>query len=183
MNQPVHPEVYRTYRLSDHAHGSSDRSPTPPTERIGGTAGGIIDALIPGHLARKNDLAEPSPLTAMRLPTLSDGTLTYSAARVDSSGTVPAAQTLAKLRWHTGDRLAITTVREVVVISHDTSGLHSVPKKRSLIIPAVVRRACGIRPGDLVVLAAATELGILLIHPPTVLDMMMMLYHNTDRAI
>ncbi|CRK56875.1 hypothetical protein [Alloactinosynnema sp. L-07] len=68
------------------------------------------------------------------------------------------------------------------MIRFDSAGLHVVPKKRSLVIPVSARRACGIRPRDTLLLVAAPQFQVLLVHPPSVLDRMMTLYHSRERG-
>ncbi len=142
------------------------------------TADQILAGLVPPAQlsARRHD--ERLPLAAMLLPTLSDGSFIYTIARVDDSGAVSAAHVLDCLGWRTGDRLDVKTVRNVVVLQRRRAGLHAVPKKRALVIPAAARRACGIQTGDSLMLAADAELETVLIHPPAVLDKMMALYHE-----
>jgi bifunctional DNA-binding transcriptional regulator/antitoxin component of YhaV-PrlF toxin-antitoxin module len=77
-----------------------------------------------------------------------------------------------------GDVDPVTQLRRLAYRTAEQGGLQAVPKKRSLVIPASARRTCGIRMGDSVLLAAAAELDIVLVHPPSVLDKMMALYHN-----
>ncbi|MFL6118766.1 hypothetical protein [Actinophytocola sp.] len=104
--------------------------------------------------------------------------MTYAISRVDESGVVAATHVLERLGWRTGDRLSVTTARNVIVVRRKPEGLQVVPKRRLLVIPAAVRRACGIRTGDSLLLAAAVEVDTVLIHPPAVLDKMMTLYHH-----
>lgn len=142
------------------------------------TADRILAGLVPPHELPSADHGEPLPLAAMLIPTLSDGSLTYAVSRVDESGVVAATHVLERLGWRTGDRLAVTTVRNVIVMRRNRDGVQAVPKRRLLVIPAAARRACGIRTGDSLLLAAAVEVDTILIHPPAVLDQMMTLYHH-----
>ena len=142
------------------------------------TADRILAGLVPPSVLPSGDHSEPLPLAAVLLPTLSDCSLTYAISRVDESGVVAATYVLERLGWRTGDRLAVTTARNVIVVRRKRDGLQAVPKRRLLVIPAAVRRTCGIRTGDSLLLAAAVEVDTVLIHPPAVLDQMMTLYHH-----
>jgi bifunctional DNA-binding transcriptional regulator/antitoxin component of YhaV-PrlF toxin-antitoxin module len=104
--------------------------------------------------------------------------LTYALSRIDESGAVAATHVLERLGWRTGDRLAVTTARNIVVVRRKRDGLQAVPKRPLLVIPAAARRTCGIRTGDSLLLAAAIEVDTVLIHPPAVLDKMMTLYYH-----
>lgn len=122
------------------------------------------------------------PIAAMVRPGVTDQSVIYAIGRVDESGKVAAAQIVDRLGWETGDRLAVTIVRGVVVFQRDREGLLSVPKKRTLTIPSAARRACGISPGDTLMLAATAEFETILVHPPAVLDKMMTLYHGNGHG-
>ncbi|MPZ79065.1 MAG: hypothetical protein GEV28_01135 [Actinophytocola sp.] len=104
--------------------------------------------------------------------------MVYAISRVDESGVVVAAHVLDRLDWRTGDRLAVTTARNIVMIHLKRDGLQVVPKRRLLVIPAATRRTCGIQTGDSFMLATAADLDTVLIHPPAVLDWTMTPYRN-----
>lgn len=142
------------------------------------TADHILAGLVPPDRLPTRDHEEPVPLAAVLRPALSDQSFRYAIARVDDSGRIAVAQTLHHLGWTPGDRLTISTMRDVVVIQRRSDGLHAVPEKRSLVIPASARRVCGIRVGDSVMVATAAEFDVALVHPPAALDKMMALYHS-----
>ena len=133
---------------------------TPPRDR---RAGQHIDLL---------PLAVPYP------PASTQRTLQYAIGRIDESGAVPAAHILEGLGWQPGDRLTVRTEHGVVVLRRDPAGPVAVTRRRALVVPAAVRRACGIKTADSVLLAAATEGDTVVVHPPSVLDTMMTLYHQ-----
>lgn len=103
--------------------------------------------------------------------------MTYAMSHLDASGVVSATLVLDALKWNGGDRIDVSIERSVAVIRRTARGGHIVPMKRKIAIPAAVRRACGIRAGEVVLLAAAPLHQVLLIHPESVLNMMMTLYH------
>lgn len=142
------------------------------------TADQVLAGLVPPDRLPTRDHEDPVPLADILRPALSDQSFRYSIARVDESGRVAVAQVLAYLGWRTGDRLTISTARDVVIVQRRSTGLHTVPEKRSLVIPASARRVCGIEAGDTVMLAAAAEFDIVLVHPSAVLDKMMAFYHS-----
>ena len=142
------------------------------------TADRILAGLVPPTELSPGDHGESLPLAAMLLPTMSDRSLTYALSRVDESGVVAATHVLERLGWRTGDRLAVTTARNIVVVRRKRDGIVAVPKRPLLVIPDAARRTCGIRTGDSLLLAAAIEVDTVLIHPPAVLDKMMTLYHH-----
>jgi hypothetical protein len=77
----------------------------------------------------------------------------YGFGRMDSSGRVADRAMTAALGWQPGDRLTVTAAAGVVTARRDPSGMVTMPSKRYLVIPAALRRRCGLRPGDRVLLA------------------------------
>jgi hypothetical protein len=100
------------------------------------------------------------PATARRLPVAAapdvpavpDGVL-YGFGRIDASGRVADRAMTSTLGWQPGDRLTLTAAAGVVIARRDPGGLVTLPTKPYLVIPAALRRRCGLRPGDRVLLA------------------------------
>jgi hypothetical protein len=62
----------------------------------------------------------------------------------------------AVLGWQPGDRLTFTPAAVgVVVARRDPGGMVTMPAKPYLVIPAALRRRCGLRPGDHVLVGAS----------------------------
>jgi bifunctional DNA-binding transcriptional regulator/antitoxin component of YhaV-PrlF toxin-antitoxin module len=59
------------------------------------------------------------------------------------------------LGWQPGDRLTFTAAAGVVIARRDPAGMVIMPAKPYLVIAAALRRRCGLRPGDHVLLAAS----------------------------
>ena len=59
------------------------------------------------------------------------------------------------LGWRRGDRLTFTASAGVVIVRRDPAGMVTRPAKPYLVIPAALRRRCGLRAGDHVLLAAS----------------------------
>ncbi len=133
----------------------------------------------PDHSGRAANVTS-LPLPRDGAATPAERSLQYAIARIDSSGTVPAAQLLGVLHWRPGDRLAITVVRGVAVFRRDRAGQVSVSRRRALTVPISERRSWGIQPGDSLLLVASTVHGVVFVHPPSVMDRMMALYHRRD---
>ena len=62
---------------------------------------------------------------------------------------------LGMLGRQPGDRLTLTAASGVMVARRDLDGMVTMPTKPYLLIPAALRRRCGLRPGDHVLLAAS----------------------------
>ena len=90
--------------------------------------------------------------TALEAPSLPDEVV-YGFGRMDVSGRVGDRAVIGTLGWKLGDRLTLTGAEGVVVVRRDPAGLVVMPVKPYVVIPAVLRRRCGLRPGDRVLLA------------------------------
>jgi hypothetical protein len=78
----------------------------------------------------------------------------YGFGRIDASGRVADRVTIAALGWRGGDRLTLTAEAGVMIARRDPSGMVTVPGRPYIVIPAALRRRCGLRAGDHVLLAA-----------------------------
>ena len=77
----------------------------------------------------------------------------YGFGRMDSSGRVADRVMTTTLGWQPGDRLTLTAAAGVVFARRDPGGMVTMASKPYLVIPAGLRRRCGLRPGDRVLLA------------------------------
>jgi hypothetical protein len=79
----------------------------------------------------------------------------YGLGRIDASGRVADRVTIAALGWSGGDRLTVTAEAGVMIARRDPGGMVTVPSRPYVVIPAALRRRCGLRAGDHVLLAAS----------------------------
>ncbi|GAA2364454.1 hypothetical protein [Dactylosporangium salmoneum] len=86
-------------------------------------------------------------------------------ARLDQSGRVSARLLLEQLGWRPGQRLRTDAANRAVLIWPDDAGAPLVGARGDLTLPAAVRQMCAIETGDLVVLAADLDRGMLVVHP------------------
>jgi bifunctional DNA-binding transcriptional regulator/antitoxin component of YhaV-PrlF toxin-antitoxin module len=119
----------------------------------------------------------PRARTARRLPLASPpagpGTLAnvvYGTGRVDASGRVTDRAVTRALGWGAGDRLTLTASAGVVVARRDPGGMVTVPARPCVVIPAALRRRCGLHPGDRVLLAALPGEDALAVYSLPVVD-------------
>ena len=119
----------------------------------------LIAPLIPPR-ARSGSREQGRPGMARRLPVAAapevpavpDDVL-YGFGRMDESGRVADRAMTSALGWRPGDRLTLTAAAGVVIARRDPGGIVTMPAKPYIVIPAALRRRCGLRPGDRVLLA------------------------------
>ena len=99
------------------------------------------------------DLAA-APQARPQVPAVPDDVV-YGTGRMDESGRVGDRGMIGVLGWQPGDRLTLTAVAGVRVARRDPAGMVTMPAKPYLVIPAALRRRCGLRPGDHVLLAVS----------------------------
>jgi bifunctional DNA-binding transcriptional regulator/antitoxin component of YhaV-PrlF toxin-antitoxin module len=94
----------------------------------------------------------------------------YEADRIDASGRVADRSVIEALGWSCGDRLTITASDGFVVARRDPHGMVILPARAYLSIPSVLRRRCGLRPGDMVLLPAFPGQDAIAAYPIAVVD-------------
>jgi bifunctional DNA-binding transcriptional regulator/antitoxin component of YhaV-PrlF toxin-antitoxin module len=87
---------------------------------------------------------------ALRVP----AGVVYGIGRIDASGRVADQAITCALGWREGNRLTLTASPGIVTARRDQGGMVTVPARACIAIPAVLRRRCGLRAGDRVLLAA-----------------------------
>ena len=90
------------------------------------------------------------PAAALSVP----ADVVYGTGRIDASGRVADQAVTCALGWREGDRLTLTAEPGIVTARRDPRGMVTVPARACLAIPAVLRRRCGLRAGDRVLLTA-----------------------------
>ena len=117
----------------------------PPRARPGGRERGR-----PGAASRLPVAAAPE------VPAVPDDVV-YGFGRMDESGRVADRAMTGVLGWQPGDRLTLTASAGVVIARRDPAGMVTMPSKPYLVIPAALRRRCGLRPGDRILLALPAQ--------------------------
>jgi bifunctional DNA-binding transcriptional regulator/antitoxin component of YhaV-PrlF toxin-antitoxin module len=113
----------------------------PPRARPGGREHGRTPAV-----RRLPAAAAPD------IPAVPDD-VAYGLGRMDEWGRVADRAMTSALGWRQGDRLTLTADAGVVIARRDPGGMVTMPSKPYIAIPAALRRRCGLRPGDRVLLA------------------------------
>jgi hypothetical protein len=101
----------------------------------------------------------------------------YGFAAVDCHGRVGDRTTVRALGWPPGTRLDIREQGGLILVTAGQRAVFKVTTQGYLGLPATVRRWCGLTSGDRVLLAADPARGLLVVHPPAALDVMIAQYH------
>ncbi len=130
----------------------------------------VIPGASPGRRRQGNSGARrPMPLASP--PGRPD--VVYGFGRIDASGRVADRATIAALGWRGGDRLTLTADAGVMIAHRDPGGMVTVPARPYIVIPAALRRRCGLRAGDHVLLAAVPGQDLLAAYSFAVVDQAM----------
>ena len=119
----------------------------------------------------------PLPLASLRQLSR-DTTMLYGVGPVDASGRVKNSDIVRALGWQPGDKLEVIPGLGGIVIFSSPDGLFTVPFKPCIVIPAAARRIHNIQPGDHVLLAAAPEYSVVIVHTRQAVNEMLARYHS-----
>jgi hypothetical protein len=130
----------------------------------------VIPGANPGRRSQgKPGAGRPIPLARP----LGRPDVVYGFGRIDASGRIADRATIAALGWRGGDRLTLTADAGVMVARRDPGGMVTVPARPYIVIPAALRRRCGLRAGDHVLLAASPSQDMLVAYSFAVVDQAM----------
>jgi hypothetical protein len=91
----------------------------------------------------------------------------YAMSVVDKSGRLTDRSIVRALGWIPGTRLDVHERDGLIVVYPAADGVHCVSQRAFLKLPLTVRRWCGIRSGDRVLVAAHPATGVLVLHSLT----------------
>ena len=94
------------------------------------------------------------PVATVAAPPAAPQDVLYGFGRIDMAGRVADRAVISTLGWRRGDRLTLTAEAGVVTARRNPAGLVAMTAKPYIAIPAALCHRCGIRPADLVLLAA-----------------------------
>jgi hypothetical protein len=106
----------------------------------------------------------------------------YGMSRIDASGRLTSQAISRFLNWQPGDRLTLTAAGDVAVARRDPRGMVTVPGRCAVAIPAALRHRCGLRSGDLVLLAAMPGEDTLAIYTLAVVDRALRVHASLPRG-
>jgi hypothetical protein len=124
----------------------------------------------------RRPLARP-PLPLASLPEGRGRSWQYTVSTLDNRGRIADASVVRALDWAPGTRLHVREQGRLVVASLDEQGVFQISRTGHLLIPVAVRRWCGLRPGDRVLLAGDPDRHMIVVHPPEAIDAMVEQLH------
>jgi hypothetical protein len=107
-----------------------------------------------------------------------DASMRYAIVSVDNRGRFTDQSMVRALGWSPGQRLDIGVSCGAVLVQPHDDGLFTLNPRGHVPFPVAVRRWCAVSPGDRVLLAAAPEHGVLVVHTMAALDAMLARYHT-----
>ena len=110
------------------------------------------------------------PVAAVTAPPAPPQDVLYGFGRIDMAGRVADRAVISALGWRCGDRLTLTAEAGVVTARRDPAGMVTMTAKPYIVIPAALRRRCGLEPGDRVLLAAEPAADMLTAYSFAVVD-------------
>jgi bifunctional DNA-binding transcriptional regulator/antitoxin component of YhaV-PrlF toxin-antitoxin module len=123
-----------------------------------------------GRRHARSAAARPLPLPRAEAALSPPADVVYGIGRLDASGWIADRAVTSALGWRGGDRLTLTADAGVVIARREPGGMVTVPCRAYVAIPAALRRRCGLRPGDPVLLAAVPGQDTLAAYSFVVLD-------------
>lgn len=148
-----------------------------PAARAPTAAQEIVAALAIPLTPASAEPLRPLPLIGLH-QLFRDTTMLYGVGPVDASGRVKNGDIVRALGWQPGDKLEVVPGLGGIVIFSSPDGLFTVPVKPCIVIPAAARRIHDIQPGDHVLLAAAPEYSVVIVHTRQAVNEMLARYHS-----
>jgi hypothetical protein len=137
----------------------------------------VVAAVVPSRSTATVVVAPPLPMRKLG-GVLRDGSMQYRIVTLDHRGRAADTSVVRALGWHPGIRLDIQAMSESIVVRAHPEGLFALARRGHIPIPAAIRHRCSLATGDRVLLAAAPDLGVLIVHTPAALDAMVLAYQR-----
>lgn len=139
----------------------------------------IVSAIIP---ARRRLLPRTPglPIASLVTPERHDSTH-YALTAMDAHGRLADRSTMRVLRWEPGKPIKVMVTPSALLVFPRPDGPDAITQQGHLRLPAAVRYALGLQPGDRLLLAAFPDLEFLVAYTIATLDTMILAYHRSHR--
>lgn len=148
-----------------------DHPVTPGTPSLGDC---LASALVPGQPATRTAGGLPLPLLPVPTP---PPTLYYAVTPLDARGRLADRSPIRALGWRPGQPITITVLRHAIVVTAHPQGADSITRQGHLRLPARIRHACRLNPGDRLLVAAAPTPGVLVAYTMALLESILREHH------
>jgi hypothetical protein len=102
----------------------------------------------------------------------------YTVSAIDVWGRLADRSPLRVLQWRPGHPIAVSVVRETVVIVARHDGHESITGQGHLRLPAPIRHVLRVHAGDRLLLVACPGQGLLVAYTMSALDAMVLAHHS-----
>jgi hypothetical protein len=103
----------------------------------------------------------------------------YVVTSVDLHGRLGDRSPVRLMGWEPGHPIAVTLAAGAIMVTSRPGAGEAVTGHGHLRLPAPVRRASRLQPGDRLLVAAHPDAGLLVAYTPSALDQMILAYHCT----
>jgi hypothetical protein len=106
----------------------------------------------------------------------------HAMSSADRQGRICCRVATRSLRWEIGTRLTMRENDDMLVITADPTGVHTIGVQRRFRLPTATQLRFGLRPADRVLLLADPASDRLVLYPPIVLDGLITAAHDPTRT-
>jgi hypothetical protein len=118
------------------------------------------------------------PMARLRSPA-SSSAMYYAVSSIDVNGRLGDRSPLQTLGWGPGHPVAVSLTSGTIVVASQSRSRVTVTRQGHLRLPSSVQRACRLKPGDRLLLAACPDRDLLVAYTASALDHILLTYHST----
>jgi hypothetical protein len=118
------------------------------------------------------------PVARLQSPARRSATY-YAVSSIDVNGRLGDRSPLQTLGWGPGHPVAVSLVSDAIVVASQPRSRVTVTRQGHLRLPTSVRRACRLKPGDRLLLAAYPDRDLLVAYTASALDLLLLTHHST----
>lgn len=100
---------------------------------------------------------------------------------IDVHGRLSDRSPLQIMGWGPGQPIAITPAAGVITVAHCPDAGEAITRQGHLRLPASVRHALRLQPGDRLLVAARPDIDLLVAYPTSALDQVLLSYHSAHQ--